>query len=790
MKWPSNISIQHVALAFVTALLVLVSLIGGFSAYQTRAVTHSLEEHNQTAARSELAATVERLLNHTKDEAVALAQWDETRQQLFLPEYYPYWRDQRVYESGMLNRSLAHAGLYRLSGELLAPSPGNSPMPARLQSGLSVLEPTCWLTSDAGTIALYCSAPVYGEIQRHTLLGHSLVRIDFMPALLRQDRFHFTDGASLSLALKPGEMLATSDLLSRLTFTTRPDPNQLLFQRILSSTLLALFVLLVASALLGFLIYNRLLVRPLGQLSQDIDDMQHGHFSPNPSRSRAMRISELENIRRSLYEYQLQLRVLHGSLENQNREFHSQARQDVLTGCHNRRAYDEDWEQFRQDVKTVPQGVAFLLFDCDRFKAINDTYGHAKGDRVLTIISNALVMALRANDRLYRLGGDEFATFLSRTTPLQAKQIAQRCQSLLEAANFSGLGINEPVGVSIGIAFCAPEALERIDDLPKQADIAMYTAKQPGRNRIAVYGDDTERASQTLVASRETSALFQALSTPGMIELHYQPIFSLPQHTIGYYEALARIRHNGELILPDAFLPVIGSRRLETQFDLAVLHQVDADLSSGQLPAGCGLSINLSAQSLSSPEIASYLMELSRHNARHPLMLEITETSLITQINAVNTYLELLRTVNYRIAMDDFGTGYSPLRYLVDLPVDVVKFDISLVNKLGEDNRAGRVVADFARLMTDVGYVLVAEGVETEPALRKVESLGFSHVQGYLLGRPVPLAQLAASGTNAAVSILGASDSVLARAPDGEQDPEAVEKSDQESQQPKKRQSK
>jgi diguanylate cyclase (GGDEF)-like protein len=142
-----------------------------------------------------------------------------------------------------------------------------------------------------------------------------------------------------------------------------------------------------------------------------------------------MRISELENIRRSLYEYQLQLRVLHGSLENQNREFHSQARQDALTGCHNRRAYEEDWQRFREEVKTVPQGVAFLLFDCDRFKTINDTYGHAKGDRVLTIISDALVMALRANDRLYRLGGDEFATFLSRTTPAQAKQIAQRCQS-------------------------------------------------------------------------------------------------------------------------------------------------------------------------------------------------------------------------------------------------------------------------------------------------------------------------------------------------------------------------
>jgi EAL domain-containing protein (putative c-di-GMP-specific phosphodiesterase class I) len=160
------------------------------------------------------------------------------------------------------------------------------------------------------------------------------------------------------------------------------------------------------------------------------------------------------------------------------------------------------------------------------------------------------------------------------------------------------------------------------------------------------------------------------------------------------------------------------------------------------LPPGVGVSVNLSAQSISRPEVVSHLLELTRHNTRHPLMLEITETSLITQMAEVSTYLDLLRTVHYRIAMDDFGTGYSPLRYLVDLPVDVVKFDISLVKILGQDNRAGHVVADFARMMTDAGYSLVAEGIETEAMLNKVESLGIAHVQGYLLGRPTPLAQL------------------------------------------------
>jgi diguanylate cyclase (GGDEF)-like protein len=745
MKGPASVSIKQIALAFIAGLLVLVSVIGGFAAYQTRAVTHSLARHNQSAAQSELAAAVQRLLSQTEEQAASLARWDETRQQLVLPEYYTYWRDQRVYESGMLNSRFVRAALYTPSGMLLAPSPANNKLPARLPASVLPFQTSSWLVNEAGTIALYYAFPVYSDEQRQALLGHGLIKLDFMSALLRQETLHFTDTSSVDLALKPGDTLAASELFSRLSFSARPDLDQLRFQAILSRTLLALFVLLAATALLGFVAYNRLLVRPLGLLSQDIDAMQHGRFNPNLSRSQAMRINELENIRRSLYDYQLQLRELHGSMEHQNREFHSQARQDALTGCHNRRAYEEDWGDFRKKLETAPQGVAFLLFDCDRFKTINDTYGHAKGDRVLTIISDALVMALRANDRLYRLGGDEFATFLSRTTPAQAKQVAQRCQSLIDAAGFAELGIIEPVGLSIGIAFCAADQLEHIDELPKQADIAMYTAKQPGRNRIALYGEDTERASQTLVASRETSALFQALSTPGMIEMHYQAIHGLPGRQVDYYEALARIRYHGDLMLPEAFLPVVSSRRLETEFDMAVLHQVDADLLSGQLPPGVGISINLSAQSISHPEIVSHLLELSRHNARHPLMLEITETSLITQMVEVSTYLDLLRTVNFRIAMDDFGTGYSPLRYLVDLPVDVVKFDISLVNKLGQDNRAGQVVADFARMMSDVGYSLVAEGVETEAVLRKVESLGIAHAQGYLLGRPVPLAELAAN---------------------------------------------
>ena len=518
---------------------------------------------------------------------------------------------------------------------------------------------------------------------------------------------------------------------------------QPIYQRTFAFTLMGGFALQILAAIVVFVTNDRLLVKPLHRLSRKIDLMRHGNPAIDSEITQPMRVKELDNVRRSLHHYQLQLRELHGTLETQNREFHSQARQDVLTRCHNRRAYEEDWAQLIQSLVAHPRNVAYLIFDCDRFKTINDTYGHATGDRVLVTIADALVMALRANDRLYRIGGDEFATLLAQTTPTQAKQVAQRCQMLIEAASFSELGVAEPVSVSIGIAYCAAENHEHISLLPKQADIAMYSAKQPGHNKIALYNKDSDVAADTLFASRETSAVYQALADPTMIELHYQPVYALPACEVDYYEALARIRWRDELILPDAFLPVVGSRRLEAEFDLAVLKQVDADLASGELPVGCGVSINLSAQSLLRPEIVSQLMELSRYSEHHALILEITETSLITQIMEARTHLELLRTAHFRIAMDDFGTGYSPLRYLVDLPVDVIKFDISLVKKLQEKDRASRVVADFARMMADAGYELVAEGVENEEVLKRVRELGFAHVQGYLLGHPQPLSKIA-----------------------------------------------
>jgi len=204
----------------------------------------------------------------------------------------------------------------------------------------------------------------------------------------------------------------------------------------------------------------------------------------------------------------------------------------------------------------------------------------------------------------------------------------------------------------------------------------MYTAKQPGATASRCTAR-TPSVAQALVASRETSALFQALPPPAWSSCITSPSMAWPPGARCVVRALARIRYTANSScrrLPAGSQQPPPGNRIRS----GGATPVDADLSSLKIPPGSGVSINLSAQSISRPEIVSQLLELSRHGTRHALMLEITETSLITQMIEVRTYLDLLHTVNYRIAMDDFGTGYSPLRYLVDLPVDVVKFDISL----------------------------------------------------------------------------------------------------------------
>ena len=424
---------------------------------------------------------------------------------------------------------------------------------------------------------------------------------------------------------------------------------------------------------------------------------------------------------------------MHVNLANKNEQLWILAHHDPLTGIFNRRAFEEDWSALTRPG-LISLNVAFLLFDCDHFKAINDTYGHHVGDQVIQGIAESLYGALRTGDRLYRMGGDEFVTILHETDVALASRVAERCIEAVNAHDFSAYGISEPVRVSIGIAHGYDSASAEL--LHKHADLAMYHAKRPGSAKTAIYTETLATFSQAIISSPETAAIYAAITNPDLLEMHYQKIVDLPGGEVNYFEALVRIQHADSLLYPASIFSVVEAKRLEIEFDQAVLERIRRDLADGIVPLGTGISINISGMSIVTPQITDKLLALGEFLDRYKLVIEVTETSLITQISHASANLNRLRKAGFVIALDDFGSGYSSLRYLSTMPVDVIKFDISMVRCLESEDRQRIIVENVAKLISAAGFKLVAEGIESRETLERVTELGFTHAQGYYLGRP------------------------------------------------------
>jgi EAL domain-containing protein (putative c-di-GMP-specific phosphodiesterase class I) len=242
--------------------------------------------------------------------------------------------------------------------------------------------------------------------------------------------------------------------------------------------------------------------------------------------------------------------------------------------------------------------------------------------------------------------------------------------------------------------------------------------------------------ASVLFSTGVTNSVFEAIATGVSIEIHYQPIVNLANGEVDYYEALVRIREGHELIMPSSIFPIIEARRLETEFDLAIIGRIEKDLEQGLIPPRTGISLNVSGPGVINPKIIGKLLGLGRFLDRYHLVIEVTETALITQLHQASANLNKLRQDGFEIALDDFGSGYSSLGYLANMPVDIIKFDISMVRHLDAGGRQGLIVENLATMVIKAGYHLVAEGIETEKTLQKIVGIGFSRGQGYLFGRP------------------------------------------------------
>ena len=416
-----------------------------------------------------------------------------------------------------------------------------------------------------------------------------------------------------------------------------------------------------------------------------------------------------------------------------------QALRDAVTGLPNRRALHERMDSALQRLRRHPGMVTVLFCDLDHFKDINDSLGHQVGDRLLVEVADRLRSALRPEDTIARLGGDEFVALGEGITdPGDAVLMALRLQDKLSAPWVHDGQVFRPA-MSIGIAMTT-DAESSVDEMLRRADLAMYRAKEQGRNRVEVYERSVDEEVQNAVNIQHE--LRRAIDTGGLV-LHYQPIVRLDDGGLVGAEALIRMRStDGRLLSPGDFVPQAEATGLVVPMGAWVVQQALADMARlHEHHDDLTMSINVSPTQLREDGFADYLLEqVSFAGIRADrLSIEVTETALIHDPGRSGRELARLSEAGIRISLDDFGTGYSSLSWLTQFPVDIVKIDKSFTDDVGIDERKTAIISAVIAVSHELGFTVVAEGVETAEQGRRLFELGCDRGQGYFYGRPTPI---------------------------------------------------
>jgi diguanylate cyclase (GGDEF)-like protein len=420
--------------------------------------------------------------------------------------------------------------------------------------------------------------------------------------------------------------------------------------------------------------------------------------------------------------------------------FEHQALHDGLTGLPNRVLLHDRLQQAIRAAQRDHTAVALLVMDLDRFKEVNDTFGHHTGDQLLEQIGERLGGVLRGCDTIARLGGDEFALLLPTATREDANQIAERLLQVLEEP-FSLGGLQLEIDASIGIAF-SPEHGSDADTLLRRADVAMYLAKHTGTGHVVYTAEQDQHSPMRLALVGE---LRRAIDQ-NELSLHFQPKVSLDDGRVLCAEALVRWQHPRHGMLgPDQFVPVAeqtGLIRPLARWVLdAALRQCNRWRQEG---LDLAVAVNLSMRNLHEAEIVDMIGELLGRWGIPParLAIEITESSLMADAPRAMDVLSRLRDMGVGISIDDFGTGYSSLAYLKRLPVDELKIDKSFLANMATDENDAAIVRSTVGLAHELGLTVVAEGVENQATCDFLAALGCDVGQGFFFSRPVPAAAL------------------------------------------------
>ena len=416
---------------------------------------------------------------------------------------------------------------------------------------------------------------------------------------------------------------------------------------------------------------------------------------------------------------------------------------DTLTGLPNRTLIRERIDAAIRQSQRQHGDTAVLYLDLDHFKNINDSLGHAMGDLLLKEVASRLLSAVRAVDSVARLSGDEFLLVLPGAGNAAAAVVADKLVELLRTP-IELDGRTVVVSPSIGISLY-PHDAENFDELLRTADMAMYRAKEGGRNRYRFYTRQMNAAAQRRIRLMHDLRLALPLQ---QLEIHYQPQLALGDKSIVGVEALLRWRHPKRgLISPLEFIPLAEESGLIEEIGAWVIQQACEHSMGWYRERGVTLtvSVNCSVRQLHAPENLLGAVRRALSASGLPparLELEITESMVLDEADRIIDVLDELRTIGIKMAIDDFGTGYSNLGYLKRMPIDKLKIDQSFVRDIADDDDDRAIAATVVALARTLGLTVIAEGVENVGQLDLLASMGCNEAQGFLWSAPMPEREL------------------------------------------------
>jgi diguanylate cyclase (GGDEF)-like protein len=706
---------------------------------------------------------------------------------LEIREYFDRVRDENTFGA---HTTYSRIALLGTDGEILADTDeGNAwstPIPPQ-QSG-----DTATIALDPATGAIVAAAPVIFKggnsgrvlawIDVKHVHEHFIARPDSLNTvveLLLQGRTplvsaprQLTAAMSDLLASTPGEPGATQSGAityhdSALAAVTVPIadtpfrliamvPTSVLFRQTTPTPFLVAAASVPLVVLLAVLLVQRMRRRHHALRAQIIEsDRQRGELQ-GKNDALEMEVRRRKEVEGRLREQGEELRQQATKLQRAIDEAHQLARYDTLTGLSNRVLFRESLTRAVADARRNRTHLGVLFLDLDRFKRINDTLGHTVGDKLLCEVARRIRNCIRYCDLLGRAdrqvepgwvarqGGDEFTVLLyGLSDPLHAGLIAGRIiDSISQPMRL--LEHEVVVTASVGISVY-PDDGQDLDTLLKNADTAMYSAKEQGRNRYQYYEPSMqEDVMRRLVLE---SDMRRGLEGEQFV-VFYQPIFDAHTRSITGAEALLRWRHPTRgMLSPAEFIPIAEESGLIVHLTQFVLERSCADAVLWQREHGTSLTVavNLSGRAIDLADIQAMVHDALHHSglAATQLEVELTESMLMERSGNANALIVALKALGVRVSIDDFGTGYSSLSYIKTFAIDTLKIDRSFVRGLPADANGAAIVRAIVAMAGTLNLRVVAEGVETQEEYEFLLSTGCDRVQGFLLGRPVPAAQLA-----------------------------------------------